>query len=131
VSFQKERIIQDQAERLKAFETKQQQSDLQMAEILKRQDQQIKDHISQIQALQRLIDDMSVPEEQNQFLPQISHLFTQDFWTSSMSTPRNAAPSGGAQLPMIWIGSAAREALSNHDAVSSVRCVCIPNSWPD
>jgi len=58
VSFQKERIIQDQAERLKAFETKQQQSDLQMAEILKRQDQQIKDHISQIQALQRLIDDM-------------------------------------------------------------------------
>ena len=58
MSFQKERIIQDQAERLKAFETKQQQSDLQMAEILKRQDQQIKDHISQIQALQRLIDDM-------------------------------------------------------------------------
>ena len=48
MSFQKERIIQDQAERLKAFETKQQQSDLQMAEILKRQDQQIKDHISQI-----------------------------------------------------------------------------------
>lgn len=58
MSFQKERIIQDQAERIKAYETKQQQSDLQMAEILKRQDQQIKDHISQIQALQKLIDDM-------------------------------------------------------------------------